>query len=47
MRNPVALVSEQGNYMLNIAAHLGLLQIAATPWQWQIKFPSVLVTVFS
>lgn len=37
-RHSIALVSEPGNYMLNIATRLGLLQITATGWQWQIKF---------
>lgn len=39
--DPLALVLAPGNYTLNVAAHLGLLQVTATRWQWQIKLPSV------
>lgn len=37
--DPLALAP--GNYTLDFAAHLGLLQVTATRWQWQIKLPSV------
>lgn len=39
--DPRALLLAPGNYTWNVAAHLGLLQVTATHWQWQIKLPSV------
>lgn len=39
--DPLALLLAPGNCTLNAVAHLGLLQVTATHWQWQIKLPSV------
>lgn len=39
--DPLALVLAPGSYTLDVAAHLGLLQVTVTHWQRQTKLPSV------